>query len=65
LTLQEIQANLTRTIAGKDRLLQAYKEGQVPVEHPVVHSTMIQMLEINLRELRAILADVEKVIDAG
>lgn len=51
--------NLKRTIAGKEMLLETYRNPSMQAYPEVVRNAMIQFLEVNLAELRNILADAE------
>lgn len=53
--------NLKRTIAGKEMLLASYRNPEVLTK--TVRYTMVSMLELNIKELKAILEDVEKAAD--
>ncbi len=54
--------NLKNTIAGKELTVQSYRKslGLADRDEHIAISTMIKFLEINIDELRKILADVEK-----
>lgn len=56
--LQTVIDNLDNTVAGKERLLESYRK-----HSPDDRLTMIlaEMLQLNLKELRAIRADVRLV----
>ena len=63
MNIQTVADNLRNTIAGKEELLTKWQEF-----HPVESSdrshkaTMVGMLELNIGELKRILADVEQCI---
>ena len=55
-----VRDNLKNTIAGKEKMLESVREGgTTTVSHTIIH-----MLNINIDELKKILADVEKCIPA-
>ncbi len=66
MNIYTLRDNLAKTIAGKTTLLEAYKESliqlvaeQRPFVTQLAVSTQIEIVELNLAELNAILADVE------
>ena len=60
MNLQTVITNLKNTIAGKEMLLETYKNPSILTKS--VRETMAHMLEININELKDILADVEKCV---
>lgn len=62
--LLRIAGDLRRTIAGKEMLLATYENPSVNPYAEIVKATMIQMLEINIDELKRILQDLEQCIGA-
>lgn len=60
MNLQTVITNLKRTIAGKEMLLATYENPEVKAYPKAVRETMATMLEINIAELKRILADVEQ-----
>jgi archaellum component FlaC len=61
MNIQTVANNLRRTIAGKEMLLETYKNPSVLTKP--IRETMTHMLEINIDELKKILADVEQCIE--
>lgn len=59
MNIETVAANLRNTIAGKEMLLETYKNPGVNPYPKFVKETMIQMLEVNIDELKLILEDVE------
>ena len=59
MNIQTLAQNLRNTIAGKEMLLDTYKNPSVNPYPKGVKETMIQMLEVNIAELKGILQDVE------
>ena len=59
-TIYTVRDNLKRTIAVKEMLLVTYKNPSVNPYNKFAKEAMIDFLEINIAELKAILADVEK-----
>ena len=57
MNIYTLRDNLKKTIEGKQAYLEAFKADDH--EYKVVRESMIQYIEINLEELRKILADVE------
>ena len=58
MNIYTVRDNLKRTIAGKEQYLESVREGgTTTVSHTISH-----MLNINIDELKRILADVEKCI---
>jgi hypothetical protein len=60
MNIQTVKTNLEKTIAGKEMLLETYKNPSVLTKP--IRETMAHMLEINIDELRRILQDVEQCI---
>jgi hypothetical protein len=60
MNIQTVADNLRNTIAGKEMLLETYKNPSVLTKS--IRETMTHMLEINIDELKKILADVEQCI---
>jgi archaellum component FlaC len=58
MNIQTVANNLKRTIAGKEMLLETYKNPSVLTKP--IRETMTHMLEINIDELKRILQDVEQ-----
>ena len=63
MNLQTVITNLKSTIAGKEMLLATYENPEVKAYPKAVRETMATMLEINIDELKRILADVEKCVE--
>lgn len=57
MNIYTLRDNLKKTIEGKQAYLEAFKADDH--EYKVVRETMIEFIEVNLGELRKILADVE------
>lgn len=55
-----VAQNLRRTISGKEMLLDTYQNSLVNPYPKVVKEIMIQLLEINITELKSILKDIEQ-----
>ena len=56
-----VKTNLERTIAGKVEYLKTLKSDLVSGDHALpreAHITLVQMIELNINELRMILNDV-------
>ncbi len=55
-----VKENLKRTIVGKEKYLKSWKDAD-PIETAdrIHKATIVGMLEVNINELKAILADVE------
>ena len=62
MNLQTVITNLRNTIAGKEMLLDSYKNPSVNPYPKFVKEAMIDFLEVNINELKRILADVEKCV---
>ena len=62
MNLQTVAENLRNTIAGKEMLLDTYKNPSVNPYPKFVKEAMIDFLEVNIAELKRILADVEKCV---
>ena len=62
MNLQTVITNLKNTIAGKEMLLDSYKNPSVNPYPKFVKEAMIDFLEVNIAELNRILADVEKCV---
>jgi hypothetical protein len=60
MNIQTVAENLRKTIAGKEMLLETYKNPSVLTKQ--IRETMTHMLEINIDELKRILQDVEQCI---
>ena len=58
MNIQTVITNLRNTIAGKEMLLETYKNPSVLTKP--IRETMTHMLEINIAELKRILQDVEQ-----
>ena len=58
MNIQTVANNLRNTIAGKEMLLETYKNPSVLTKS--IRETMTHMLEINIAELQRILRDVEQ-----
>ena len=58
MNIQTVAENLRNTIAGKEMLLETYKNPSVLTKS--IRETMTHMLEINIAELQRILRDVEQ-----
>jgi hypothetical protein len=61
MNIQTVADNLRKTIAGKEMLLETYKNPSVLTKP--IRETMTHMLEINIAELQRILQDVEQCIE--
>ena len=57
MNIYTVRDNLRNTIAGKEMLLETYKNPSVLTKQ--IRETMTHMLEINIDELKRILQDVE------
>lgn len=64
-TIYTIQKNLQNTIAGKEAYLQVLSEKADVAVYPKnkAYEAMVEMLEININELKRILTDVELCIN--
>lgn len=64
MNIQTVADNLRATIAGKEKYLAASKESLIAEDSQVrlTALVMVQMLEINIAELKRILKDVEVCI---
>ena len=62
MNLQTVANNLRNTIAGKEMLLDTYKNPGVNPYPKFVKEAMTDFLEVNIAELKCILADVEKCV---
>ena len=62
MNLQTVITNLKNTIAGKEMLLDSYKNPSVNPYPKFVKEAMIDFLEVNIAELKRILADVEQCV---
>jgi hypothetical protein len=60
MNIQTVKTNLEQTIAGKEMLLETYKNPSILTKP--IRETMAHMLEINIAELNRILQDVEQCI---
>ena len=60
MNLQTVITNLRNTIAGKEMLLDSYKNPSVNPYPKFVKEAMIDFLEVNIDELKRILQDVEQ-----
>lgn len=63
MNIQTVAENLRDTIAGKEMLLDTYKNPSVNPYPKFVKEAMIDFLEVNIAELKRILADVEKCVE--
>lgn len=61
MNIYTVRDNLKKTIEGKELTVQSYQKslGLADRDEHIAISTMIKFLEINIDELRKILADVE------
>lgn len=62
MNIQTVAENLQRTIAGKEMMLETYKNpsvGRHNVGSRAAMEATVAFLEINIGELRRILADIE------
>ena len=62
MNLQTVAQNLRNTIAGKEMLLDTYKNPSVNPYNKFAKDAMIDFLEININELKRILQDVESCV---
>ena len=62
MNIETLAQNLRNTITGKEMMLYTYKNPSVNPYPKGVKETMIQMLEVNIAELKGILQDVEQCI---
>ena len=62
MNLQTVITNLRNTIAGKEMLLDTYKNPSVNPYNKFAKEAMIDFLEVNIAELKRILADVEQCV---
>ena len=60
MNIQTVAENLRNTIASKEMLLDTYKNPSVNPYPKFVKEAMIDFLEVNIAELKRILADVEQ-----
>ena len=60
MNIQTVAENLRNTIAGKEMLLETYKNPSVLTKS--IRETMTHMLEVNIDELKRVLQDVEQCI---
>jgi hypothetical protein len=60
MNIQTVADNLKNTIAGKEMLLETYKNPSILTKP--IRETMAHMLEVNIAELKRILGDVEQCI---
>ena len=60
MNIQTVAENLRNTIASKEMLLDTYKNPSVNPYPKFVKEAMIDFLEVNIDELKKILADVEQ-----
>ena len=58
MNIQTVADNLRKTIAGKEMLLETYKNPSILTKP--IRETMAHMLEVNIDELKRILQDVEQ-----
>jgi SMC interacting uncharacterized protein involved in chromosome segregation len=63
MNIQTVADNLRNTIAGKERMLAEYNNPSFSATHRLVKEAMVQYLELNIDELKRILADVEVCVD--
>jgi hypothetical protein len=63
MNIQTVAQNLRNTVAGKEMLLDSYKNPSVNPYPKFVKEAMIDFLEVNINELKRILADVEKCVE--
>ena len=67
MNIQTVAANLRNTIAGKEHMLDSHKRylrGQgITIAETMASETIVKFLEINIDELKRILADVEQCVD--
>jgi hypothetical protein len=61
MNIQTVAQNLRNTIAGKEMLLETYKNPSVLTKS--IRETMTHMLEVNIDELKRVLQDVEQCIE--
>jgi hypothetical protein len=61
MNIQTVASNLRNTIAGKEMLLETYRNPSILTKS--IRETMAHMLEVNIAELRRILQDVEQCIE--
>jgi hypothetical protein len=59
MNIQTVAENLRNTITGKEMLLAEYNNPSFSATHRLVKEAMVQYLELNIGELKRILADVE------
>ena len=62
MNIETVAANLRNTIGGKEMLLETYKNPGMNPYPKFVTETMIQLLEVNIAELKRILQDVEQCL---
>jgi hypothetical protein len=58
MNIQTVAENLRNTIAGKEMLLETYKNPSILTKP--IRETMAHMLKVNIDELKRILEDVEQ-----
>jgi hypothetical protein len=58
MNIQTVAKNLKNTIAGKEMLLETYKNPSILTKP--IRETMAHMLEVNIGELKRILKDIEQ-----
>ena len=58
MNIQTVAENLRNTIAGKEMLLETYRNPSILTKQ--IRETITHMLEVNIAELRRILQDVEQ-----
>jgi SMC interacting uncharacterized protein involved in chromosome segregation len=67
MNIQTVAENLRNTIAGKEHMLDSHKRylrGQgITIAETMASETIVKFLEINIDELKRILADVEVCVD--
>ena len=63
--IHEVQENLRNTIAGKEAYLQVLSEKADVAVYPKnkAYEAMVEMLEVNIDELKRILVDVDKAVE--
>jgi hypothetical protein len=62
MNIATVARNIKNTISGKEMLLDTYQNPSVNPYPKFVKETMIQMVEINIAELKRILQDVEQCV---
>lgn len=64
MNIQMVRDNIKRTIAGKETLLAEWRSFDFTNTADRIHrSTVTGFLEINIKELRRLLADVERCVN--